>query len=216
MTFVFVEAKTCCKTSDAWDGTLSWSWVQDCCTTSLEVCAGLFDFSRLRTSQQNFTFSVCPGGTNSLRAMLSVSNFCYIFGRDSVRSSSRTLFIIDWYPSLHETLKPLVILRLAYDIISKCFFKHSVCFRKSLSEFEAEFDANPFLLHISYFRLWVRLQNSTKVKSQKCTEKNVQVITAVRRLAEWFVKGRHCDTYRGAQMSYERFSHGIAISGTFG
>jgi hypothetical protein len=42
-------------------------------------------------------------------------------------------------------------LRLAYGIITKCFFKHSVCFRIRLAEYEAEFYANPLLLHISNF-----------------------------------------------------------------
>ena len=104
--------------------------------------------------------------------MLSISNFCHIFGRGSGRRSSRTLFIIiDWHPSVLETLKPFVGLRLAYSIITKCFFKHSVCFRNRLAEFEAEFDANPLLIHISHFSRSVRSQNSTNMTSQKCTDK---------------------------------------------
>jgi hypothetical protein len=38
-----------------------------------------------------------------------------------------------------EKLKPFAGLRLAYGIITKCFFKHSVCFRIRLAEYEAEF-----------------------------------------------------------------------------
>jgi hypothetical protein len=46
-------------------------------------------------------------------------------------------------------------------MITKRFFKHLVCFRCRLAEFEAEFDANPLLLHISHFGRSVRSQNST-------------------------------------------------------
>jgi hypothetical protein len=49
---------------------------------------------------------------------------------------------------------------------------HSVCFHSHLAEFEAEFDANPLLLHISHFCRLVRLQNRTNTRSQKCREKH--------------------------------------------
>jgi hypothetical protein len=38
-------------------------------------------------------------------------------------------------------------------MITKCFFKHLVCFRCRLAEFEAEFDANPLLLHMSLWQV---------------------------------------------------------------
>jgi hypothetical protein len=42
-------------------------------------------------------------------------------------------------------------------------------FRSPLAEFEAEFDANQLLLHISHFSRSVRSQNSTYTTSQKNT-----------------------------------------------
>ena len=95
MTVLFVEAKSTAKRATRETERCHEAGSRSCCTTSLEVCAGPFDFSRLRISQQNFTFTVCPGGTNYLCAMLSISNVSHIFGRGSVRSSSRTLFIVD-------------------------------------------------------------------------------------------------------------------------
>ena len=99
-----------------------------------------------------------------------LSHFCHILSRGSCRRSSRTLFIIDWHPSVLETLKPFVGLRAAYGIVRKCFFKHSVCFRRCVAEFEAEFHANRLLIHICHFSRSVRSQNSTNTTSQKCTE----------------------------------------------
>jgi len=82
----------------------------------------------------------------------SLSHFCHVFGRGSGLSSSRTLFVIDWHPSFLETLKPFVLLLLAYGIITKCFFLRILCFRSRLADFEAEFDANPLLLDIKLVR----------------------------------------------------------------
>ena len=83
------------------------------------------------------------------------------------RSSPST----DARPFLKRLGKPFVGLRLAYGIITKFFFKHSMCFRSRLAEFEAEFDADRLLLHIRHFSSSVRSQNSTNKTSQKCTEK---------------------------------------------
>jgi hypothetical protein len=58
-------------------------------------------------------------------------------------------------------LKPFIGLCLAQGIITKCFFKHSVCFQGYLAKFEAEFGANPLLIHISHFSRPEQLQNST-------------------------------------------------------
>ena len=84
------------------------------------------------------------------------------------RSSSST----DIHPFLKRLGKPFVGLRLAYWIITKCFFKHSVCFRSRLAEFEAEFDANPLFLRISHLNRSVRSQNSTNMTSQNAQTKN--------------------------------------------
>jgi len=89
--------------------------------------------------------------------------------------------------------KPFVGLRLAYGIITKCFFKHSVCCWSCLAKFEAESDANLLLFHIIQFSLSVRLQNSTNMTSQKCTEKT-HILTAKCHLAELFIKGTARDT----------------------
>jgi len=61
-------------------------------------------------------------------------------------------------------------LHLAYGIITKCFFQHSVCFRSHLAESEAEFDANP-VAPSHHFSRSLQSQNSTNMTSQKFTEK---------------------------------------------
>jgi hypothetical protein len=68
-----------------------------------------------------------------------------------------------------------------------------MCFRSHLAKFEAEFDANPSFLHISHFSRSVRSQNSTNMRSQKCTEKT-HILTAEHHLAKWFIKGTAHDT----------------------
>jgi hypothetical protein len=79
-------------------------------------------------------------------------------------------------------------------MITKCLFKHLVCFRCRLAEFETEFDANPLLLHISNFGRSVRSQNSTNTTLKKMHRKNTHVNTAQRHLADWFTKGTARDT----------------------
>jgi len=49
-----------------------------------------------------------------------------------------------------------------------------MCFQSCLAKFEAEFGANPLLLHISHFTRSVGSQNSTTITSQKCTEKHTR------------------------------------------
>jgi len=44
-------------------------------------------------------------------------------------------------------------------------------FRSRLAEFEAEFDANPLLLHINHFNRSLRSQKSTNTTSQTCIKK---------------------------------------------
>jgi hypothetical protein len=68
----------------------------------------------------------------------SLSQFCHIFGRGYGRRPSKTLFIICWHQPVLETLKPFLGLRLAYGTITKCSFKHSVCFQNRLAEFETQ------------------------------------------------------------------------------
>jgi len=65
---------------------------------------------------------------------------------------------------------------------------HSVCFRKRLAEFEAEFEANPLLLHISYFSRSVRPQMNHENYDKKNTQRETHVLTAELRLAERFIK----------------------------
>jgi hypothetical protein len=62
-------------------------------------------------------------------------------------------------------------------------------FPSHLATFEAEFDANPLLLHVSCFSRSVRSQNSANVTSQKSTKKNTHVLAADCHLAECFMKG---------------------------
>jgi hypothetical protein len=57
-------------------------------------------------------------------------------------------------------------------MITKCLFKHLVCFRCRLAEFEAEFDANRLLLHISNFGRSVRSQNSTNTTLKNAQKKH--------------------------------------------
>jgi hypothetical protein len=61
-------------------------------------------------------------------------------------------------------------LRLARALLPNASFS-ILCFGSRLPEFETQFDANPFLLHISHFSRSVRSQNSTNTASQKCREK---------------------------------------------
>jgi hypothetical protein len=100
-------------------------------------------------------------------------------------------------------------------MITKCLFKHLVCFRCSLAEFEAEFNANPLLLHISNFGRSVRSQNSTNMTLKKCTEKTH---TSTEHNATWQTGSQRVQLAipRGPQLYYKRFSCGIQISGTFG
>jgi hypothetical protein len=49
-----------------------------------------------------------------------------------------------------------------------------VCFRCRLAEFEAEFDANPLLLHISHFGRSVRSQNSTNTTLRNAQKKHTR------------------------------------------
>jgi hypothetical protein len=72
------------------------------------------------------------------------------------------------------------------------FFKHLVCFRFRPAEFEAEFYANPLLLHISHFSGSVRSQNSTNTPLKNAQKKHV--LTAQRSLADLFTKGTAGDT----------------------
>ena len=74
-----------------------------------------------------------------------------------------------------------------------------------LAEFEAEFDANPLLLHVSHFNRSVRSPHSTNTTSQKCTEKKTHALTAKLRLAEWFTKGTSRDTLRHRTVLQEVF-----------
>ena len=107
------------------------------------------------------------------------------------------------------------IVQNAQGIITKCFFKHSVFLRSRLAEFEAEFDANPLLLHIRHFSRSVRSQNSTYTKSQKCTG---TTHTSSQQNAAWQNDSQRVELAlnSGAQLFYKRFSHVIPISGTFG
>jgi hypothetical protein len=100
-------------------------------------------------------------------------------------------------------------------MITKCFFKHLVCFRCRLAEFQAEFDANPLLLHISHFGRLVRSQNSTNRMLKKCTEKTH---TSTQHNATWQTGSQRVQLSipRGPQLYYKRFSRGIQISETFG
>jgi hypothetical protein len=59
-------------------------------------------------------------------------------------------------------------------MITKCFFKQLVCFRCRLAEFEAEFDANPLLLHISNIGRSVRSQNSTNTTLKNAQKKHTR------------------------------------------
>jgi hypothetical protein len=77
-------------------------------------------------------------------------------------------------PSVLETLKPFVGLRLDWGINTKYFFKRSVCFRSRLAQFEAQFDANPSLLHISHFSMSIWSQNNTNVTSQSAQKKHTR------------------------------------------
>jgi hypothetical protein len=90
-----------------------------------------------------------------------------------------------------------------------------VCFRCRLAEFEAEFDANPLLLHISHFGRSERPQNSTNTTLKKCTEKEH---SSTQHNATWQTGSRRVQLAipRGPQLYYKRFSRGIQISGTFG
>jgi hypothetical protein len=90
-----------------------------------------------------------------------------------------------------------------------------VCFRCRLAEFEAEFDANPLLLHISHFGRSERSQNSTTTTLKKCTEKEH---SSTQHNATWQTGSQRVQlaTPRGLQLYYKRFSRGIQISGTFG
>jgi len=213
MTVVFVEAKNCCTMSNAWAGALLWLRAQELSRHLSGSLGRMFSLSRLRTSQQNFPFTVHPGATNSLCTMPLMSNFSHTFDHGSGRRSSRTLFIINQHPSVLAALKPLVGLRLAYSIITKCFFKHSVCFRRHLAESEAE--ANPFLLHISHFSRSVWSQHSTNTRSQKCTGKTH---TSSQQNTTWKNGSQRVEltTPSGTQLRYKQFSCGIPISGTFG
>jgi len=58
-----------------------------------------------------------------------------------------------------------------------------------LAAFEAKFDANLLLLHISHFSTSVQSQISTNMKSRKMHRNNTHDHTAQRRLAVWFTKG---------------------------
>jgi hypothetical protein len=100
-------------------------------------------------------------------------------------------------------------------MITKCFFKHLVCFRCRLAEFEAEFDANPLLLQISHFGRSERSQNSTNTTLKKCTEKEH---SSTQHNATWQTGSQRVQLAipRGPQPYYKRFSRGIQISGTFG
>jgi hypothetical protein len=100
-------------------------------------------------------------------------------------------------------------------MITKCFYKHLVCFRCGLAEFEAEFDANPLLLHISHFGRSERSQNSTNTTLKKCTEKEHR---STQHNATWQTGSQRVQLAipRGPQLYYKRFSGGIQISGTFG
>jgi hypothetical protein len=74
-------------------------------------------------------------------------------------------------PCVIETPKPFGGFRLHCGNITKCFSNRSVCFR---SRVEAEFDANPSLLHISHFNTAVRSQNITNMTSLKYAHKHTR------------------------------------------
>jgi hypothetical protein len=90
-----------------------------------------------------------------------------------------------------------------------------VCFRCRLAEFEAEFDANPLLLHISHFGRSERSQSSTNTTLKKCTEKEH---SSTQHNATWQTGSQRVQLaiLRDPQLYYKRFSRGIQISGTFG
>jgi len=79
MTVVFVEAKNCCTMSDMWAKALSWFRAQELLRYLPGSLDQMFSLSRLRVSQKNFSFTVCPRGTNPLCTMPLMSNFCHIF-----------------------------------------------------------------------------------------------------------------------------------------
>jgi hypothetical protein len=141
----------------------------------------------------------------------SLLHFCHIFVCSSWMSF-RTL-LIDWHPSILETLKPFLGWSLAQGFITLCFCKHFVCFCSHLPESEAEFDADPLLPHISHFSRLVHSQDSTNRMSEKCTEKNTSSHTTT-----WQAGSQRVQLAipSGAQLYYKRFLCDIQILGTFG
>ena len=69
----FVEAKNCCITSNAWARAFSWWRTQLLLYHLSGHLLQMFSLIRLRTSQYNFQFTICPGGTNSFCMMSSMS-----------------------------------------------------------------------------------------------------------------------------------------------
>jgi hypothetical protein len=90
----------------------------------------------------------------------SLLHFCDIFDRGSCRRSSRMLVIVHWHPSFFESLK--TIRRFGLDLwhITKCFFKHFVCFCCRLTEFQTDLDANSLFFQISHFNKLVWSQKA--------------------------------------------------------
>ena len=64
---------------------------------------------------------------------------------------SRFGAVFDGPSAQFETLVPLVTLRTAETILSISLLQHLKSLRKSLSQFETEFDANAFFLKILNF-----------------------------------------------------------------
>jgi len=83
-------------------------------------------------------------------------------------------------------------------------------FRSGLSEFEAEFQSTPLILHISHFSSSVRSKNNTNT-SPKYTKK---FLTEENRLEEWYIKATASDTQRH-NLYKKLFSRSSQISGTF-
>jgi hypothetical protein len=109
---------------------------------------------------------------------------CHIFRRCCGRRWSRTLFIIDWYPSV-------VGVRLTLGIRIKPFFKHSTCFRRRLAQLEAESDEHQLLLHINHISRFVRSHNNTNKTSKIAKKKH----TSLQQKAAWLSNKGYSSRY---------------------
>ena len=176
--------------------------VKDCCLVS-ESYPNTQDFSPVMMLEIKLgSFSAC-----SLSSVQTEMRYSFWSLLSSLGTNFAALrLMLSW----HVPYDSPTILQTSWIVRSR-----SVCFRCRFAGFEAEFDANPLLLHINHFSRSLRSQNSTNTTSQKCTEKTH---TSSQQNATWQNDSQRVEleTCSGAQLYYKQFSCGIPISGTSG